>query len=472
LQVSGESTHRACHGPGLRRRPGERGQARSGAALAASGAKLAFVADSSVGAEIAREAGGLLGHARFRRYSIAKLSQLVGQNAIIYGLFIAVIEEQESSLATSAFVLASVLPSIVLSLPGGLFADRLPKKLVLVGTLLLRMLVVYWFIQSEPKIGAVIGLTFVLWTAYQFYAPAENAAVLAVVPREKLAQAASFLQALSLVGQLVGAGLVAPLALWLFGEDGLYLIVLAAFAAAVVVFTALPDLSPARERAAGRQVALWRSLPAGYRAIRADESLASLTVMRVLLDTGMLMFVVATPVFIEEVLDSGAENAIYIAIPGALGLAAGLVLAPLLLGFVTPRSLALAGFMGFTGVLLLLPFVDELAPEITSLFGPPADFVELFGVSEAIAATVVLLPIAGLGSSLVHVAARTEVYRRAPAGMVAQVFATQSALGSLAALVPTIVSGVMLDVLPVRLVLVVIGVVLAAGAVLAWQRAG
>jgi hypothetical protein len=431
------------------------------------------VAIKSVGAAtVSAQSFGLLGYSRFRRYSAAKLSQLVGQNAIIYGLFIAVIREQESSLATSAFVLASVVPSIVLSLPGGLFADRLPKKLVLVGTLLVRMLIVYWFIRTEPEIGAVIGLTFVLWTAYQFYSPAENAAVLAVVPPEKLAQAASFLQALSLVGQLLGAGLVAPLTLWIFGEDGLYLIVLAAFAGAVAVFTALPNLSPAREQVSARQVGLWRSLPAGYRAIRADESLAALTVMRVLLDTGMLMLVVATPVFIEDVLDSGADNAIYLAIPGALGLAGGLVLAPLLLELVTPRSLALAGFLGFTGVLLLLPFVDALAPGITGLFGPPADFVTLFGVSEAIAATVVLLPIAGLGSSLVHVAARTEVYRRAPVGLVAQVFATQSAIGSLAALLPTIVSGVMLDLLPVRLVLVVIGVGLAAGAVVAWQRAG
>ncbi len=155
---------------------------------------------------------GLFADHRFVRYCYAKFLSLLGQNALIYGLFIAVISRQESSVATSAFVLASVVPSIVLSLPGGLAADLLPRKLVLLLSLLLRMLVVYWFINFNPGVDAVIGLTFLVWTAYQFFSPAESAAVLAIVPRERLAHATSFLQALSLVAQLIGAGIVAPLA--------------------------------------------------------------------------------------------------------------------------------------------------------------------------------------------------------------------------------------------------------------------
>ena len=46
------------------------------------------------------------------RYAYAKLLSLLGQNALVYGWFIAVISKQHSSLATSAFVLASVVPSL------------------------------------------------------------------------------------------------------------------------------------------------------------------------------------------------------------------------------------------------------------------------------------------------------------------------------------------------------------------------
>jgi hypothetical protein len=415
---------------------------------------------------------GLFANARFVRYCYAKFLSLLGQNALIYGLFIAVISKQESSVATSAFVLASVIPSIILSLPGGLVADMLPRKVVLLFSLGLRMLVVYWFINFNPAVGTVIGLTFLVWTAYQFFSPAESAAVLAIVTRDKLAHASSFLQGLSLVAQLLGAGVVAPLAVKLLDDDGLYVIVLVCLGISTLIFASIQDLTHREGHVARDQVAWWRSMPTGYHTIAADPRLTSITFMRVLLDTGMLMFVVAAPIFIEDTLHTGAQNAIYIAIPGALGLALGLVTAPLLISFFSARSLALAGFVCFTSVLLALPFVDGFAPQIAGAFGPIDDFTNWLHLSDAIVATIFLLPIAGLGSSFVQVSARTEVYRRVPSNLIAQVFATQSAMGSIGALIPTFLAGVMLDLLPVRVVLILIGGTLTGIALLAWQRGG
>jgi hypothetical protein len=415
---------------------------------------------------------GLFASSRFVRYSYAKFLSLLGQNALIYGLFIAVISEQESSLATSAFVLASVVPSIVLSLPGGLVADLLPKKIVLLIALALRMLVVYWFINFNPGAGSVIGLTFLVWTAYQFFSPAESAAVLAVAPRDRMAHASSFLQGLSLAAQLLGAGVVAPLAVKFLEDDGLYVIVLACLGLSTLILASIPDLTYRDADAKRAPLPWWRSMPVGFRTIAADPRLTSLTLMRVLLDTGMLMFVVVAPVFIEDTLHTGARNAIYIAIPGALGLALGLLTAPLLLTFFNARSLALIGFVAFTSVLLALPFVDGFAPEIAGAFGPVEDFTNWLDLSDAIVATMFLLPIAGLGSSFVQVAARTEVYRRVPSNLVAQVFAAQSAMGSIGALAPTFLTGILLDALPVRAVLISIGVSLTLIALAAWQRGG
>ena len=192
--------------------------------------------------------------------------------------------------------------------------------------------------------------------------------------------------------------------------------------------------------------------------------------MRILLDTGLMAFIVCAPEFIEDTLNTGAENAIYIAIPGALGIAAGLFLAPPLMTFVSVRAVVLAGFIMFIVVLLVLPFVDTVAPELTRTLGPFRSLQDAVDLSDAIVATMMLLPIAGLGVSLVEVGARTEVYRRAPAAVIAQVFATQAAMGSVAALLPTFAVGVLLDVFPVRAVLIFIGVSLAGLAVSAWWR--
>jgi MFS family permease len=412
---------------------------------------------------------GLFANSRFVRYSYAKFLSLLGQNALIYGLFIAVISEQESSVATSAFVLASVVPSILLSLPGGLVADLLPKKLVMLVALALRILVVYWFINFDPGVEAVIGLTFLVWSAYQFFSPAESAAVPAIVPRERLAHASSLVQALSLGAQLLGAGVIAPLAVKLLDTDGLYLIVLILLAGSILIYGSIPNMS-LRGETQGIGLAWWKAVPVGYRTIKADPHLTSLTLMRVLLDTGMLMFIVAAPVFIEDTLNMSAGNAIYIAIPGALGLALGLLTGPALLTFFSPRDLALAGFVIFTSVLLALPFVDSFAPQVAGAVGPIDDLSNWLQLSDPIVATMILLPIAGLGSSFVQVSARTEVYQRVPHHLVAQVFSTQSAMGSIGALIPTFLAGVMLDNLPVRIVLMLIGFSLTAVALFAWQR--
>jgi MFS family permease len=411
----------------------------------------------------------LLGDPRFLRYLWAKFLSLAGQNALIYGLFIAVITRQESSLATSAFVLASIVPSILLSVPGGLFADLTPNKFGLLSTMLVRIALVYFFFDLGGTIETVIGLTFLVWSVYQFFSPAESAAVLALVPNERLAHASSLLQALSLAGQLVGAGVIAPLAVHLLDTEGLYIIVFGLLTVSFVLFALIPNLSAEQEREAMR-MSPWRALPVGFRTIAADARLTSITLLRVLLDTGMLAFVVIAPIFVEEELNTGAGNAIYIALPGAIGIALGLLVSPLLLTFVSARGLALAGFVLFSAALLFLPFVDTYAPELTTALGPFRDLQQLVDLSDAILFTMILLPFAGLGVSFVEVSARTEVYRRSPPGAIAQVFSTQSAIGSLAALAPTFVVGLMLDLLPVAVVLEAVALTLVALAVLAWWK--
>jgi hypothetical protein len=421
--------------------------------------------------ELSPETFRLLGDQRFVRYIWAKFLSLSGQNALIYGLFIAVITREESSLATSAFVLASVVPSIILSVPGGLFADAMPNKASLLGTMLLRLLLVLLFFDLGGEIEQVIFLTFLVWTVYQFFAPAETAAVLALVPRERLPHASSLVQAVSLVAQLAGAGVVAPLAVRFLDKDGLYVIVFLMLSASFVLFALIPNLSAEEEREA-RHLSPWRALPTGFRTIRGDANLSTITILRVLQDTGMLAFVVIAPVFIEDTLGTDASNAIYVAVPGAIGIATGLLVAPAILTLVPARWLALCGFVLFAGVLVVLPFIDVIAPELTEDLGPFRDFQEWIGASDALAASVLLLPFAGLGVSFVQVASRTEVYRRSPPSVIAQVFSTQSAIASIAALGPTFLVGLMLDLLPVVVVLETVALTLVSLAVLAWTRGG
>jgi hypothetical protein len=182
----------------------------------------------------------------------------------------------------------------------------------------------------------------------------------------------------------------------------------------------------------------------------------------------MMMVVVAAPVFIEESLRTGAVNAVYIAIPGAAGMAAGLMLAPVLVAVFRPALVAGFGYICFLLAVLALAFVGELSDELAELTSPLAGAADAVGLSREVFATALILPAGGFGATVVQVAARVAVLRGVSSSLVGQVLAGQSAFGSLVALGPTLLAGVMFDLIPVEAGLFVVALALGAALVLAY----
>jgi MFS family permease len=408
----------------------------------------------------------LLENERFVRFGVAKLLQLLGQNALIYGLFILLVRQQESAVTTSFFVLTATIPSIILSLPGGVVADALPKKLTILMTMCIRIMIAAWFLQYSPGVAAILLLALVTWTVYQFFSPAESAALPAIVSPAKLGAATAWIHGISIAAQIGGAGVVAPIALRVYGSQGLFIIVVFLLLVSTVLFAMIPDLTvPGVKR---ERMGWMRSLPVGLRTIRSDPVLLRITTLNVLLDSALLVVVVAVPSFVTEVLRTDPSNAVYIFAPGATGMAVGLLTAPVILKVVPPRAVVTFGFALVVTIIIALPFIREIATEFSNRTFVPLQTVEdLLRVRREIGATVLILPFGGLGIMLVRVAARTAVYQHAPQEAIAQVFATQSAIGSVASLLPTLLSGFLLDILEVRIVLVMTGALVAVLAVTA-----
>ena len=403
----------------------------------------------------------LRGNPRFVRFVGAKLLQLLAQNALIYGLFILVVGENESALATSAFVLTAIIPSILLSVPGGVTADAVPVKLSLLATMAARVVLVWLFVTQDPGIAMIILLTLAWWAVSQFFSPAESAALPSVVSVNRIPSANALLDAVSLGSQLAGAGLIAPFVLKAFDSEGLFIVVLILLLASTVLYALIARLTPV-SRTRARRVSWLSAMPRGLRIIRSEAVLLRVTTLRVLLDTGLTVVAVAAPTFINDILSTAPENAIYIFAPGAVGIAAGLVVAPVLLRIAPAGAVATLGFGLLVGVILTLPFIREVSRELDErTFLPLQQTQDILRIRPEIAATVLLLPFGGLGVSLVRVAARTAVYRHAPAEAIAQVFATQSAVGSIVSPLPTVFAGLLVDSLDVRAVLILAGSAMA-----------
>jgi MFS family permease len=395
----------------------------------------------------AAQTRGLWQNERFRRYALAKTASQLAQNALMYGLFILVVEEQQSALATSAFILTSIVPSIVLSLPGGLVADAFPRKVTLVTTLVMRIVIAYYFIDFDSGLGTVLLLTLATRCVLEFYGTAESVALAAIVSNERMGSANAVINALSLGAQIAGAGIAAPLLLKAFDADALYIFVLALLVVCLALFVLLDNLTP--RDPAPRAADEWRFISRlfrGWSIIRANRPLFWITTLLVLVDTAFLMVIVAIPTFITDVLHTSASNAVYIFAPSAIGVATGLFISPGLVRVVPPRVVVALGVAVFVAAVLALPFVDEIGLYFEEQTFLPIDQVrETFRIRRAIMAAALIGAIGGFGLTVVRVAARTGVYHSASSDTLGQVIATQSMVASVAALLPTVFAGLLVD---------------------------
>lgn len=408
--------------------------------------------------------GWLLGRPAFRSYWLSRLLSQTAQSALLYGLLILIVDQTTSSIWTALFVVCSILPSLLFGLLGGAVADRLPQRLLLVLLNLLRAAVVAPLVWRDTSLTLVFAVTLAVWSVHQFYSPAESALLARVAPPERYAGAGSLSNLALSLAQLLGMVLLAPLLLKLGRPAvlfGLCALLYALGALLVVRIGRLAPVPPPPEDAPRARAGM--SLRTGWRVAVRDPVAFAALLDWVLISVGLSTLVVIVPQYLERVLGTGAENSVYVFAPAALGLVIGLQLAPFLGSVLGYGRLATLGLFAFAVAVGLMGFVEQVV-ELLGADGFLLGALNELGIPPATGATMLLSIPAGLAVSLVTVSARTELLLRVPADVRAQVFATQMTLGNLAALVPTLLAGVLIDLVGVTPVAVVIAVGLFTGA--------
>lgn len=115
-----------------------------------------------------------------------------------------------SALATLSVALA--LPWAVIAPLAGVWADRWPRKTVMIGADLLRAVIVLGLVWA-PNFYAVIALVFTKGLVSTFFSPARQSAIRSLVPEEDLLAASSLsqlsVQAAKVLGPAIGGLIVA-----------------------------------------------------------------------------------------------------------------------------------------------------------------------------------------------------------------------------------------------------------------------
>lgn len=415
----------------------------------------------------------LLRDEAFFLYWLSRLLTQIGQGALVYALLIILVDRTDASFFNSLFVVSALLPSLAFGIPAGIVVDSIPRRPLMVGLNLLRFMFALALVAREPSLPGIFAASLAIWTIQQFYSPAESSLLPSLVPRGRLTSAQAMSNLALSLAQAIGMVMLAPLLLKTAGPSSLFAICAALFVIAAMLTCLLPmvdeHLVASVARKSGRRVK--EALSTGWRAICHDRVLYEVLTDDVLVGIGGSALVVITPLYLKGVLNTDAENTVFVFAPGALGLVIGLRMSTWMGRMIGPRRAATWNLMLFAACIGSLGFVSSIHRFLTDGFKIPVDRIaDILHLPPLILIVMVLSVPAGFASSVVSVCSRAVLLARTVPAARGQVIATQSLIQNVGALVPTLVAGIAADLIGVERVAIAIALLMAGGAVAALTK--
>jgi MFS family permease len=140
-----------------------------------------------------RTLAGPLEEPQFRNYFFARAFSMLGDSIVPVALAFAVLAIERSASALGLVLAAYSVPRVLLILVGGVWADRLPRNLVMVATDLLRFAsqgtAAALLISGEAEIWHLVVLNLLHGVGAAFFVPASTGLVPQVVSAGRLQQA-------------------------------------------------------------------------------------------------------------------------------------------------------------------------------------------------------------------------------------------------------------------------------------------
>jgi MFS family permease len=266
----------------------------------------------------------------------AQICSQTAQNTLWFALIVMVANlTGQSALGVGLTIVLVQIPTVLFSGVSGVFVDRVSKRMVLIGTNVIRVVGVagyIFFYVYFPQIGGLYLVTFLVAVVSQPFAPAEGSTLPMLVEGEQLITANSLFQTTFIASQAAGFAL-APLLIGLVGIETtlVALGVLFAIAAASLIF--LPPVTAERKADEGLSVAgltrrVWRDLSEAMHFILQDPPLAVALLQIALAPTLLLVLAEVGPNYLAYNLGmhETSTSLFFLLAPAGVGLAIGMVI--------------------------------------------------------------------------------------------------------------------------------------------------
>lgn len=307
------------------------------------------------------EALGFLGVLRrgdFRMLWGAQAASQLADKFLMFSLIVVVYNLTKASSTESLLMIAYTLPSVVLSAPAGVWADRHDKRTLMLMTNLVRAGLVLLIPLSQlvpgihGQVWPLIVVTLLFSAVGQVFAPAEAASIPFLVNRDQIQTATSLFMTTVIVTLVVGVPL-ATLSIKLFADMAPFYIGSALFALAALAIWRITTSLRAVQQGAAPQTDVLRELREGMAILGRSPALrialAQLTLSLVVVFT---VFVLG-PAYMRNVLGRAPDDTYLVLIPATVGMVAAAVVLGRAGAWPVSRANTLLGALVLAGVTLL-----------------------------------------------------------------------------------------------------------------------
>jgi len=143
---------------------------------------------------------------------LGQLTSQLADRIFVYVLMIIIYQLTKSNTGVSLPLLAFGIPSVLVAPWAGIFVDKLDRKWIMVVTDIARGLLILLIIPLISKsVGMIFAVSLLIYSASQFFAPAETSSIPELVERKNLIIANSLFMITWMASSVVGFGLGAPL---------------------------------------------------------------------------------------------------------------------------------------------------------------------------------------------------------------------------------------------------------------------
>jgi MFS family permease len=414
------------------------------------------------------QAGGFIAVLRRRDFRYLWMAQLLSQLAdkfLMFTLLVFMYTLTKRASLQSVLMIAYTLPSVLLSAPSGVYADRHDKRVLMLGTNLVRgaLILLIPLTQLFPALRGqawpLVVITLLFSSAGQIFAPAEAASIPSLVTRKQITEATSLFMTTVILTLVLGVP-AATIAIGLFGNQAPFYIATGLFGLAALSVWKVSVSLRAEKRTSGPSQNILRELRDGIVILRGSAPLRLGLYQLALAIVVVFTIFALGPVYLVEVLKRSDTETYIVLVPAMFGLLA----TGGLLGQrpTWSRATTLVTAIATAGGSLLIMGV---VPDVLRTHGAAGLMVPL---------AVVVGVIFGCALGALLIPAFTVLQERTDNESRGRIFGGIFTVINAAVAIPLLLAGVLSDVIGVARVVAALGVILilVAGAVrwFGWNR--